>query len=98
MTVSRKGLLAGLLAASLLAGTPAFAERVLRLDEAPVGEIDPAKATDYADTVLMVNIYDTLVFPKKGAPGVEPLLATEWTNDAKTYTFKLHDGVKFHSG
>jgi peptide/nickel transport system substrate-binding protein len=96
--MSRKGLLAGLLAASMLVAAPAFAERVLRLDEAPVGEIDPAKATDYADTVLMVNIYDTLVFPKKGAPGIEPLLASEWSTDGKTYTFKLRDGVKFHSG
>ena len=98
MTATRKGLFAGLLAASMLVAAPAFAESVLRLDEAPVGEIDPAKATDYGDTVLMVNIYDTLVFPKKGAPGVEPLLASEWSTDGKTYTFKLRDGVKFHSG
>lgn len=78
--------------------TPSWAERVLRLDESPIGEIDPAKGTDYADTVLAVNIYDTLVSPKKGGPGVEPHLATEWTTDGKTYTFKLRDGVKFHSG
>ncbi len=86
------------MAATMLTAAPAFAERVLSLDEAPVGEIDPAKATDYADTVLMINVYDTLVFPKKGAPGVDPLLATEWETDGKTYTFKLKDGVKFHSG
>lgn len=98
MNAYRKGLLAGLLAASMLTAAPAFAERVLRLDESPVGEIDPAKATDYADTVLMINLYDTLVFPKKGTPGIDPLLATEWTTDGKTYTFKLRDGVKFHSG
>ena len=44
MTMYRRGLVAGLLAASLLTAAPAFAERVLRLDEAPIGEIDPAKA------------------------------------------------------
>ena len=87
-----------ILASPIVLATPSFAERVLRLDEAPIGEIDPSKATDYNDTVLMTNIYDTLVFPKAGGPGVEPLLATEWTTDGKTYTFKLRDGVKFHSG
>ena len=98
MTNLRKGLIAGLMAATMLAAAPALAERVLSLNESPVGEIDPAKATDYADTVLMINVYDTLVFPKKGSPGVDPLLATEWETDGKTYTFKLKDGVKFHSG
>lgn len=98
MTNLRKGLIAGLLAATMLASAPALAERVLSLNESPVGEIDPAKATDYADTVLMINVYDTLVFPKKGSPGVDPLLATEWETDGKTYTFKLRDDVKFHSG
>ncbi len=86
------------LASPLWLAVPSFAERVLRLDESPIGEIDPAKATDYADTVLMSNIYDTLVYPKAGGPGVEPLLATEWTTDGNSYTFKLKDGVKFHSG
>ena len=45
---------------------PAFAERVLRLDESPVGEIDPAKASDYADSILMFNVYDTLVMAEQG--------------------------------
>jgi peptide/nickel transport system substrate-binding protein len=94
----RTGLFVGLIAATVLTAAPSMAERVLRLDESPVGEIDPAKATDYADTVLMINLYDTLVFPKKGAPGVEPLLATEWSTDGKTYTFTLRDDVTFHSG
>ncbi|HET7714009.1 MAG TPA: ABC transporter substrate-binding protein [Bauldia sp.] len=98
MTKLRNGLFAGLLAATMFTAAPAFAERVLSLDEAPVGEIDPAKATDYGDTVLMINVYDTLVFPKKGEPGVQPLLATEWETDGTTYTFKLRDDVKFHSG
>ncbi|PIP00135.1 ABC transporter substrate-binding protein [Pleomorphomonas carboxyditropha] len=81
-----------------LLATQSHAERVLRLDESPVGEIDPAKATDYADTVLMQNLYDTLVEPKKGGPGVDPLLASEWAADGTAYTFKLRPDVKFHSG
>ncbi|MCX5495863.1 ABC transporter substrate-binding protein [Kaistia dalseonensis] len=99
MNRTAKALMSAVVMASpLWLATPSHAERVLRLDESPIGEIDPAKATDYADTVLAVNLYDTLVYPKKGGPGVEPRLATEWTTDGATYTFKLRDGVKFHSG
>ncbi|MGV3553579.1 ABC transporter substrate-binding protein [Rhizobium sp.] len=76
----------------------ASAETVMRFDEAPVGEIDPGKASDYADTILMFNLYDTLVMPKAGQPGFDPLLATEWQADGKTYTFKLNPDVKFLSG
>lgn len=99
MRTTAKALLsAAILASPLWLATPSFAERVLRLDESPIGEIDPAKGTDYADTVLAVNLYDALVYPKRGGTGVEPLLATEWTVEGPTYTFKLRDGVKFQSG
>lgn len=78
--------------------TPAFAERVLRLNESPVGEMDPAKGTDYADTVLAINLYDTLVYPKQGGTGVQPLIATEWTIEDLDYTFKMREDVTFSSG
>lgn len=91
-----------MLAAALLAAASihsyASAETVLRLDEAPVGEIDPAKAADYADSVLMFNLYDTLVIPKQGQPGYDPFLATGWEGDGTSYTFKLRTDVKFQSG
>jgi peptide/nickel transport system substrate-binding protein len=91
-----------MLAAAMLAAASihdyASAETVLRLDEAPIGEIDPAKASDYADSVLMYNLYDTLVMPKQGQPGYDPLLATGWESDGKSYTFKLRTDVKFISG
>jgi len=91
------------IAAALLAATAfcahANAETVLRLDESPVGELDPAKASDYADSILMYNVYDTLVIPKQGEPGYDPLLATAFeTTDGKTYTFKLRTDVTFQSG
>lgn len=85
------------IAVSLLA-TPVMAERLLRIDEAPVGEMDPAKGTDYADTLLAINLYDTLVYPKQGGAGVQPHLATEWSIDGASYTFKLRDDVTFNSG
>ena len=84
--------LAGLLA------TGAIAEGTLRLDEVPVGELDPAKASDTADSLLMFNVYDTLVLPTQGAPGQSPHLASAWEIDGNVFTFTLRDDVKFQSG
>lgn len=84
--------LAGLFVTSALAGG------TLRLDEVPVGELDPAKASDYADSLLMFNTYDTLVIPAQGAPGQVPHLATGWTIEGNVFTFTLRDDVTFQSG
>lgn len=91
-------LLATTVLVAAFSATSANAERVLRINEAPVGELDPAKASDYADSVLAINLYDTLVYPKQGGAGVQPHLATEWTVDGNTFTFTLRDDVKFNSG
>ncbi|WP_428928904.1 ABC transporter substrate-binding protein [Marinibacterium sp. SX1] len=91
----------GLLACStamLLAAPVTAQERPLRLDESAVGEIDPAKGTDYADTVLGVNLYEALVYPKQGGAGVQPWLASDWTIDGLDYTFTIRDGATFASG
>lgn len=90
-------LAAGLLAATSLTA-PALAGGVLRLDEVAVGELDPAKASDYADSILMFNIYDTLVLPVQGGPGHAPHLAESWSNDGNTFTFNLRTDVNFQSG
>src|SRR5690606_11294093 len=97
MRKSMKTVAAALLAACSFHGYAA-AETVLRLDEVAVGELDPAKASDYADSILMYNVYDTLVMPKAGQPGHDPLLAESWETDGKTYTFKLRTDAKFQSG
>lgn len=91
-------LLAAALAASTALASAAFAQTVLRLDEVAVGELDPAKASDYADSILMFNVYDTLVLPNQGGPGHSGHLAESWTVDGAKYTFKLRDGVTFQSG
>lgn len=98
---TRMKLLAGaFLAATALTITapPAAAGGVLRLDESAVGEMDPAKATDYADSILMFNLYDTLVLPVQGGPGYAPHLAESWEVDGSDFIFKLRDDVKFQSG
>lgn len=100
MNKMRIALAAGLLAANSLIATAALSqgETVLRLDEVAVGELDPAKATDIADSILMFNIYDTLVLPTRGGPGYEPHLAESWTRDGIEVTFTLRDDVSFQSG
>lgn len=98
MTLRHLMLASAIAFASPALTTTAMAERVLDLAESPIGELDPGKGTDYADTVLMVNIYDTLILPQTDGPGVIPHLATEWAIDGATYTFTLRDDVTFHSG
>jgi len=72
---------------------------VLRIDEVAVAEIDPAKSTDFIDSILFFNLYDTLVAPGPGGKLV-PALAESWqvSADGLTYTFRLRRGVKFHDG
>lgn len=87
-----------LVTTALVSPHAAQAGGVLRLDEVAVGEIDPSKASDYADSILMFNLYDTLVLPKQGAPGHVPHLAESWEGSGTSYTFKLRNDVKFVSG
>jgi peptide/nickel transport system substrate-binding protein len=63
------------------------------------GTIDPAKGTDYTQTMALVNLYDPLVFPDTEG-NLKPHLAEDWTvsDDNKTYTFTLREGATFHSG
>jgi hypothetical protein len=62
-------LLLGAVSALALLASPALAKGILRLDEVPVGELDPAKASDYADSMLMFNVYDTLVWAIRARRG-----------------------------
>jgi peptide/nickel transport system substrate-binding protein len=52
------------------------------------------------DFRILMNVYDGLVRYKSGTLEVEPSLAESWTisDDGKTYTFKLREGVTFHDG
>ena len=63
------------------------------------GTIDPQRGNDWTESMAMVNVYDSLVFPNS-AGDMEPKLAESWvaTPDGLTYTFTLRKGVKFHDG
>lgn len=72
---------------------------VLRIDEVAVAEIDPAKATDFIDSILFYSLYDTLIAPGPGGK-LLPSLAESWqvSPDGLTYTFNIRRGVRFHDG
>ena len=62
--------------------------------------LDPtAGAAAAIDEVVYANVFEGLT--RVGPAGeVMPALAASWeiSDDGKVYTFKLHDGVKFHDG
>lgn len=92
--------------ALLLAGAAAIAlprqghAQVLQVatDQSPVG-LDPHIATAFSTLLIDSNIYEGLT-GIDATLAVVPALAQSWTvsPDGLTYTFKLRDGVVFHSG
>jgi len=86
----------GITAASAAEHNP---ESIVRWCEDWPTYIDPAVGTDFSDTMAIVQLYDTLIFPNLDG-SIRPNLAEKWdiSNDALTYTFHLRKGVKFHNG
>ena len=90
------------LAAFLLSAQAALAappDLVIALQLEPP-HLDPTSAAAGAiDSVLYSNVFEGLTkFSETGE--IVPGLAESWeiSEDAKTYTFHLHDGVTFHDG
>lgn len=69
-----------------------------------VTQFDPNRQYSWETWRIDRSIYETLVdedlSSPTGVPKIVPKLATSWTvsNDAKTYTFQLRQGVKFTDG
>ncbi len=63
--------------------------------------LDPAQAYDSASGQVVENVYETLFgYEGESVTDYKPLLAESYeaSADGLTYTFKLRQGVKFHSG
>ena len=84
--------------AFIVTASSALAERVLRIEEVPIGELDPHKAIDYIDSIINFNVYDSLVWPNPDGT-FTGLLAESWevSDDGLNYTFTMRD-AKFHDG
>lgn len=65
----------------------------------PAAAIDPLKIADGGGITVMSQVAETLVLTD-GDLTARPLLAESWSpnNDGTVWTFKLRQGVKFHSG
>jgi peptide/nickel transport system substrate-binding protein len=62
-------------------------------------KLDPAYSSALVDRMVFQSIFDKLVDLDKNG-NIVPMLAEKWeiSDDKKTYTFKLRQGVKFHDG
>ncbi len=71
-----------------------------RIDD--ITTLDPAESFEFAGSDVSRNIYGKLVNfdPMDLNAGYGPDLAESWTvsEDGRTITFKMREGVKFHSG
>ena len=95
-----------LLAASLLAGVPAFAQKTtlnVGIAAQDVGRLDPHFAVSTIDRIPVAWMFNGLVrFPPGSVDPqrIEGDLAERWeaSADKKTWTFHLRRGVQFHGG
>jgi peptide/nickel transport system substrate-binding protein len=88
-------------AVSALAATPRDS-LVIAATIDDITSLDPAEIFEFSGGDVANNVYDTLLSmdPKALDKGYVPGIAESWTisADGLTYTFKIRQNVKFHSG
>ena len=63
--------------------------------------LDPAEAYEFSSLEAVAQFYDRLItYPVDNVADIRGLVAESWgfSDDGKTATFKIRDGIKFHSG
>ena len=91
--------LLGLSILALMAAAPANAAMLSVCIEGSPEVFNPQLTSNGTTSYVLGQIYDGLVSVKAGSSEIEPALAESWTvsDDARTYTFKLRQGVKWQS-
>lgn len=92
--------------AALSLAAPAFAETpadTLVIADAidDIVSLDPAESFEFSGQDALENVYDRLIQIRPATQfQLEPGLAESWkvSEDGKTFTFKMKEGLKFHSG
>jgi peptide/nickel transport system substrate-binding protein len=74
-------------------------ESIFRVTQTIMPKFDPAVGSDYSSNVVLINVYDSLVFPTHGG-AVMPWVAESWeiSADGRTWDFKIREDILFHSG
>jgi peptide/nickel transport system substrate-binding protein len=96
----------GAAAALALTGAPAAAETpqdalVMAFQIADLITLDPAEVFEFTGAEYAANVYDRLVtYPVDDVADLRGHVAESWqiADDGRTYTFKVRDGIVFHSG
>ncbi|WIY24640.1 ABC transporter substrate-binding protein [Parasedimentitalea psychrophila] len=101
MGTAALGFALGAVALPVMAETPANMLVIAnRIDD--ITTLDPAQSFEFAGSDVLRNIYGRLVNfdPLDLDAGYQADLAESWTvsEDGRTITFTMRDGVKFHSG
>ena len=63
--------------------------------------LDPAEVFEFTAAEYAAQVYDRLItYPVDDVEALKGLVAESWeiADDGKTYTFKIRDGITFHSG
>lgn len=74
---------------------------VLACCASDIDTLDPEGSYDSVSGAVLENVYETLyTYDGEALDKFKPMLATEYSisEDGMTYTFKLREGVTFHSG
>lgn len=84
---------------TLSEGTPVPGGSVVYGMTQDLASLDPHVDTDAGTRDVVFNLYEGLVKPTSDS-GFIPAVASDYTisDDAKTYTFTLRDGITFHDG
>ena len=80
-------------------GTPPT-DNTYRLINSTMTTLDPIAATDTASGIVIQQLFDALMNYPNGEIEVKPLIAKDYnvSDDFKTYTFSLRQGVQYHNG
>jgi peptide/nickel transport system substrate-binding protein len=86
-------------ASAVLFFTPALASDLKVVMESRLGNLDPILSASHQTRDHGYLIYDTL-FGLDAQQKIQPQMVDSYTvsDDGKTYTFKLRDGLKWHDG
>jgi len=74
--------------------------KVVFANASPYDTLDPHAVFDVGRVAIRLNLYDGLLRWHDNPPKLGPWLAESYeiSDDGLVYTFKLHEGAKFHDG